>query len=379
MTMKKKFLTLNALSETIVLLLFANLRRLCIVLNLTVIVLPLFTSCNGDEDPIENPVVPSEYIYVLNCGKDGSNNASLTLYDVEKGKATQRFFETQNGRRLGDVGQDLLVYGSKMYIAMFGESTIEATDLEAKSIKQITTEGQPRYLTAYGGKVYVTYFNGYVARIDTTTLIVEAKTPVGRNPEKLTVENGKLFITNSGGLDFATEIGYDKTVSIIDIATFTETQKIEVVVNPCDIVSDKNGFVYVVSIGNYMDIPNTLQKINASTGEISIITAINATYLATAGTKLYAIHAQYDDNWNQIIKYYAYDMGTNSVLSDNFIGSTTIDSPYLISSDEESGEVYITSSDYINNGDVYIFDKSNQLVAKFETGLNPMKAVKIVR
>ena len=360
MNLKKNLLALSALCATMV--------------------LPLFTGCNSDDDPIEKTDIPSTYIFVLNCGKDGSNNASLTLYDVEKGTATQRFFEAQNGRRLGDVGQDLLVYGSKMYIAIFGESTIEVTDLEAKSIKQITTEGQPRYLTAYEGKVYVTYFNGYVARIDTASLVVEAKTPVGRNPEKLTVENGKLFIANSGGLDFGTEIGYDKTVSVVDIATFTETQKIEVVINPCDIVSGKNGFVYVVSKGNYYDIPNTLQKIDVSTGEITEVTAIKATYLATSGTTMYAIHELYDDNWNSIIKYYTYDMASDALITDNFIGSTTINSPSsLVSTDEESGEVYITSSDYINDGDVYIFDKSNQFVTTFKAGLNPMKGVKIKR
>ena len=361
--MKKIFLAINALTATMVALLFMSCSK------------------NDDpvtEEPIENPVIPSEYIYVLNCGMDGSNNASLTLYDVEKETVTQGFFEAQNGRRLGDVGQDLMVYGSKMYIAMFGESTIEVTDLEAKSIKQITTEGQPRYFTAYGGKVYVTYFNGYVARLDTASLTVEAITPVGRNPEKLTVENGKLFVANSGGLDFGTEIGYDKTVSVVDIATFTEIEKIEVVVNPCDVVSDKRGSVYVVSIGNYYDIPNTLQKINASTGEVTVVTAIHATYITAVGTTLYAIHAEYDDNWNQTITYYAYHLETNTRLSDNFIGSTTIDAPYLICSDEASEEVYITSSDYINDGDVYIFDKNNRFVKKFEAGLNPMKAVRVI-
>jgi len=338
---------------------------------------PLFTSCNGDDEPEIEPVVPSEFLYVLNNGRYGSNNASLTLYDVEKGTASQCFFEAQNGRRLGDTGQDIIVYGSKLYIAMFGESTIEVTDLKAKSLKQIETDGQPRFFTAYGGKVYVTYFNGYVARIDTTSLAVEAKTQVGRNPEQLAAANGKLYVANSGGLDFNTEVGYDKTVSVVDIATFTETRKIPVVENPCDVIFDKNSNIYVVSNGNYMDIPNSLQKININTGEVSVVTDIHATYLATVGTKLYTIHSQYDSNWNQVITFYAYDMASNSVLSRNFIGTAKVDYPYKISTDEESGEIYITSSDWINDGDVYIFNKSFQFVAKFEAGLTPMKAIKI--
>ena len=340
---------------------------------------PFLSSCKGEDNPSEEITVPSEYIYVLNSGMDGNNNASLTLYDVENGTVTQRFFENQNKRRLGDTGQDIIVYGDRMYIAMFGESTIEVTDLEAREIKQIRTEGQPRNFVAYGGKIYVTYFNGFVARIDTSSLEVEATVKVGRNPEQLAVANGKLFVANSGGLDFNTETGYDKTVSVVDIASFMEEKKIEVVINPCDVIADSNGSVYVVSIGNYMDIPNAIQKINASTDEVTVMTGFNGTCLTAAGNTLYTVHMQYDEYWNQTITYYAYDMLNNMVLSNHFIGETKIDTPYKICSDAVSGDVFITSSDYISDGDVYIFNKSGQFVDKFEAGLNPVKAVKIIR
>ena len=85
------------------------------------------------------------------------------------------------------------MYGDKMYIAVYGESTIEVTDLKAKSIKQVKTEGQPRYMVSEGGKVYISYYNGYVARLDTASLEVEAKVKVVRNPEQLAVSSNKLF------------------------------------------------------------------------------------------------------------------------------------------------------------------------------------------
>jgi hypothetical protein len=342
--------------------------------------LTFFVSCNKDDAPAIEVVIPNEYIYVLNSGLDRSNNTSLTMYDVEKGVSTQYVFESQNkGRRLGDTGQDILVYGSKMYIAMFGESTIEVTDLEAKSINQIKTVGQVRNFEAYGGKLYAIYFNGYVARIDTASLVVEATVKVGRNPEQLAAANGKLYVANSGGLDFASETGYDKTVSVIDIAAFTVEQTIEVGINPCDMIADKNGNVYVVSMGNYMNIPTTIQKIDGRTGSVSVVTGFNGSYLTAVGDTLYTIHLQYDANWNQTIAYYAYDMASNTLISDNFVGNTTIANPFKISSDAVSGDIYILSSDYINDGDVYIFNQSHQFVGQFEAGLNPIKAVKIVR
>ena len=359
---------------------------LCITMGLSL------TSCSKDDDPIDpevpevpvdpndpndpqEPVELSEYFFVLNSGNMGNNNASLSMYDLKDGTVTKDIFETQNGRRLGDTGQDLVVYGSKMYIAVYGESTIEVTDLDAKSIRQIRTDGQPRSFAVHGGKVYVTYFNGYVARIDTASLDVEATVQVGRNPEQLTVVGDNLYVANSGGLDYSTEAGYDNTVSVVDIASFTETKKIEVIINPCEVVYDNNGSLYVVSLGNYGDVPNTLQKINTSNDEVSVLEDFNGTYLAGSENTLYTILSQYDADWNQIITYYSYDMVENKILSDNFIGDTQIATPHNINYDAGYDGLFVTSSDYMNDGDVYVFDKTNTFVTKFGVGLNPIKAV----
>ena len=346
---------------------FFSLIALCAMMSFS------FTSCSKDDDePLVEPVVPSEYVYVLNSGNMGNNNASLSMYDMEDGTVVKDIFEAQNGRRLGDTGQDIIVYGSKMYIAVYGESTIEVTDLEAKSISQIKTEGQPRFFTAHDGKVYVTYHNGYVARLDTTSLAVNAKVQVGRNPEQLTVSGNKLYVANSGGLDYNTETGYDKTVSVVDLSTFTETKKIEVVLNPTEIESDAAGNVYVISKGNYWDIPNTLQKINIQTDAVTVVSGIDGTIFTTVGNTLYTIYSQWGVDE---IFYYSYNTSSNSVLSSNFIGSTKITGPYQINYDSNCESLFISTSDYTNSGDVYIFDKTNTFVNKFEAGLNPMKAV----
>jgi YVTN family beta-propeller protein len=337
------------------------------------VAVPFFTSCSGNDDPADETLIASEYIYVLNSGNMNSNDASLSRYDVKENTVTKDVFEAQNGRRLGDTGQDMVLYGGKIYITMTGERTIEVTDLEAKSIRQIRTESGPRSLAVYEGKVYVTYQNGYVARIDTTTLEVEAKVQVGRNPEQLTVTNGKLYVANSGGLDYNTEVGYDKTVSVVDIASFTEIKKIEVAVNPSEVESDQSGNVYVISKGNYGDIPNTLQKINPATDAVSVLEGINGVIFTMAGNTLYAIYSQ----WGVAdIYYYAYDAVNNRVLSDHFIGDTELSAkPDQLNYEATYEHLFIMTSDYIVDGDVYIFDKDRKFVRKFEAGLNPMKAV----
>ena len=214
-------------------------------------------------------VVVGNNMYVLCEGLWGYNNAVLTKYNLNDHSVVRDCFMQQNGVGLGDTANDICVYGSKMYITVATDNVIWVTDKEARVIEKIETAAQPRYLASVGGKVYATYYNGNVARIDTTACAVEATVAVGRNPEQLCVSDNKLFVANSGGLDYP---NYDKTVSVIDIPSFTEVEKIEVATNPANILTADNGFVYLVSLGNYADVPNTLQCINPYTFEVTNLT-----------------------------------------------------------------------------------------------------------
>ncbi|MBQ5888706.1 MAG: hypothetical protein IIW77_05475 [Bacteroidaceae bacterium] len=333
-----------------------------------------FTACNNESDV---PDVPSGdetsagVCYVLNSGDWKSSNSSLTKYDLSTGVTVPNYFEFQNGRCLGNTANDMLVHGSKMYIAVSGESTIEIVSLDAKSIKQIKCEGQPRYLAANGDKVYVTYYDGHVARIDTASLEVDAVVAVGRNPEQLAVYNGSLYVANSGGMDYNTAVGYDKTISVVDLATFTETGKIEVVCNPAVVVPCNSG-VFVASYGNYYNIPSTLQFISAN-GDVNVVKECsNMTELCYNAGRLYGFFSEYDENWNATTTYLSYGVEDKTVdtpwIHENFLPV-----PYKVCA---AGEyVCVTSSDYINDGDTYLYDTDGMLVHTIPSGLNPVKAV----
>ena len=315
-----------------------------------------------------------DVMYVLNSGDWKSNNSSLTRYDASTGETVQGYFELQNGRGLGNTANDMIVYGSKMYIAVAGESTIEVATLDAKSLKQIECGAQPRYLAAHGGKVYATYYDGYVARIDTFSLEVDAKVKVGRNPEQLAVCGGKLFVANSGGMDYNTEIGYDNTVSVIDLVSFCEVEKIEVALNPANVVSTGDG-VFVASYGNYADIPSALQYV--SKGGIQYVLPAACSHMTeicyNSGT-LYGFLSQYDANWNATITYISYNHSTG-VVDTPWIKEEYKPVPYKVCAVGEY--VCVTASDYMNDGDVYLYDTDGMLVSKFSAGLNPVKAVAV--
>lgn len=334
-----------------------------------------FAACSDDDSrPAPPDAGEGSVMYVLNSGDWKSNNSSLTRYNVSTGEAVQGYFEQQNGRCLGNTANDIIVYGSKMYIAVAGEGTIEVTSLDAKSLRQIECGAQPRYLAAYGGKVYATYYDGHVTRIDTFSLEVDAKVKVGRNPEQLAVCDRKLFVANSGGMDYNTEIGYDNTVSVVDLVSFCEVDKIEVALNPANVVSTGDG-VFVASYGNYADVPSALQYISKGGVQYVLPDACRQmTEICYNSGTLYGFLSQYDANWNATITYISYNPSTG-VVDVPWIKEEQKPVPYKVCAVGEY--VCVTASDYINDGDVYLYDTDGMLVAEFPAGLNPVKAVAV--
>lgn len=336
-------------------------------------------------EPIE-PDVPEKAsvalpgAYVLSSGNQGNNNSSLTYYDFATKEVVPDLFMDANNRRLGDTANDMLIYGSKIYIAVTNSNIIEVTDLNGKSLKQISSDSSdplmPRFFAYNEGKVYVSLYDGYVARLDTASLAIEAKVKVGRNPEQMTIAHNLLYVANSGGADFNTEVGYDKTVSIVRLSSFTEKKKLDVVTNPVNMVRDNQGDIYLVSMGNYGDIPNTFQRIDTEAEEVKPVEVTNATEMVSVGDKLYMMYSQYDANWNQTISFISYDAMNETVISNNFItDGTAIAKPYKLSADVATNYIFVTESDYTRNGDVYAFNFDGKLKFKFKAGLNPLKVV----
>lgn len=318
-------------------------------------------------------------VYILNSGKMGNNNSNISFYNFLTTEFKTKVFETANGTSLGDTGQDMVVYGSKMYIAVYGSGVIYVTDKQGKKLAAIESvkgdkKQQPRGLTSYEGKVYATLYDGYLAKIDTTKLEIESQVAVGRNPEYVRAANNKLYVANSGGLDYNTPLGYDKTVSVVDVATFRETEQIPVVINPDKMAVDSEGDIYVISNGNYSNVPNTLQRIDATTHKVTSVG--NATWMSMNNDKLYIIYSQYDANWNQVVSYHVFDAKTEKMLTDKFItDGTPVNKPFSINTDPVNNYIYIGTSDYTNNGDMYIFTTDGKLVKKLDTGgLNPAGA-----
>lgn len=322
-------------------------------------------------------------MYVLSEGLFNNNNSTLTWLDFGTGQpdtwnaATGKSydcFEKVNGRRLGDTANDILLYGSRLYIAVNVSSTIEILNAATgRSIEQISLShdnrpSEPRYMTANGHYVYVCSFDGTVTRIDTLTMKADATVMVGRNPDGICCAAGKLYVSNSGGLDFDNP---DSTVSVIDLATFTEIKRINVRQNPGSIYADGER-VYVVSRGLYdnerNDYDSRLHCIDTNIDKV---------------VETYDIPILKMDLHDGRAWFYGYgsggiiqilDLATGQIIDSDFItDGTAVERPYGIKVDPSSHKVYVCdASDYVTPGSLLCFASDGHLIYRVQNiGINP--------
>jgi len=353
------------------------------------ILLIFMSSCDDMKDvptPVDLPLTPGEtgQLYVLCEGLFNMNNSTLSLMNFTNRTINPDFFLFQNNRGLGDTANDMKLYGSKLWIVVNVSSQVEVLDARSGvSIRRIpffNEQGlarQPRYITFYGNKAYVCSFDGTVARIDTTSLTLEAVTTVGRNPDGITAVNGKLYVSNSGGLDIP---NYDNTVSVVSLNPFTEVKKITVGMNPFKLEADSQGDVYVVSRGNNGSIKSTWCRISSQTDEvIQTFHDLPVVNFTIHNDTAYLYNFDYVKNTYWVKTF---DCLTEQIISTGFItDSTTLERPFGIYVHPTNGNVYITDAkNYTLKGDLLCFSRKGKLRYKIQkVGLNPNSVVAITR
>ena len=195
------------------------------ILTASLLTVILLVGCRKDPAPTPVAPTPSSAIYLLNEGSWGGNDAEISLLDCNSDSTVLDWFSANNGRGLGDLAQDLIHYGNRLYATVFNSNTIEVINPSTgKSIKQINM-GQrgPRYMVPHNGKIYVTCYDKTVVRIDTATFEIEAACPLsGMQPEQLCIIGDNLYICNCWQYDANGNAIYDSTVSIVNLGTVTD-------------------------------------------------------------------------------------------------------------------------------------------------------------
>ncbi|MDR3127402.1 MAG: YncE family protein, partial [Tannerellaceae bacterium] len=123
--------------------------------------------------------------YLLNEGNMGSNKATLDYYDFTTGEYHRNIYGSANPtvpKELGDVGNDIKIYGSRLYAVINCSRKVEVMDartavrigqIDIPNCRYICFQGQYAYISSYAGPVQINpnyEQRGYVAKVDTATL-----------------------------------------------------------------------------------------------------------------------------------------------------------------------------------------------------------------
>ena len=177
----------------------------------SILLLCFFTACRRDDitiPPEEIHVTPPEDnkeligFYLLNEGNMGSNKSTLDYFDYTTGNYHRNIYGYANPNvpmELGDVGNDLKIYGGKLYAVINCSNKIEVMDkFTAKRVGKIEIPNC-RYINFYEGYAYVTSYAGpveinqnyeqigYVAKIDTATFEIIDRCLVGFQPDEIEI------------------------------------------------------------------------------------------------------------------------------------------------------------------------------------------------
>ncbi len=343
-----------------------------------------FTSCRKDAPDDSGVVAPDiidstgtnkgtiKGLYVLSEGNMGSSKSSLDFYDFEKDTMFLNVFNKANPqivKGLGDVGNDLGIYGSKLFIVVNNSNKIEVTDAHSvKSLKTIDLN-QCRYITFYKSNAYVTSNDGYVAVIDTATLTIIDTIHVGRNPEELVVVGSKLYVANSGGYS---PPNYDSTISVIDLNTHKQIKKIPVAINLHRLAVDSKGNIYASSRGDYNSISSALYLVDLKTEKVTKKFEIGASNLAVNGDSLYLYQHEYSSNTGGYETSYSF-INTNTLnVNTGFIKDGTannIFTPFGLIVHPQNGNIFISDAkDYVTPGTLYCYSREGKLKWSVTTG-----------
>ena len=246
-------------------------------------------------------------MYLLNEGNMGSNKCTLDYLDLSGNLPTVHYYRNIYAERnpdqileLGDVGNDIKIYGSKLWMVINCSNKVEVCRAsDARHLSRIDI-ANCRYLAFDQGFAYVSSYagpvemnencpSGRVYKVDTLSLQKVDSVTVGFQPEEMAIVGRKLYVANSGGYRPS---GYDNRVSVIDLDHMTLLQHIEVADNLHRMAADRYGQVWVSARGDYFQQPSALYWIETESGDIGHLD-VPVSEMCLVGDSLYYIGSSF--------------------------------------------------------------------------------------
>ena len=368
------------------------MNRLLIPLIIICLVFQL-TGCREDDDVVAPTIsmtgmaIPSAYagLYVLCEGNMGSNKATLDYLDLASGEYHKNIFPSRNPgqvMQLGDVGNDAKIYGGSLWLVINCSNKVEVCDARTAVSRGHVDIPNCRFVCFDEGYAYVSSYVGgglrewdrlgSVYKVDTASLQVVGRIDVGYQPDELCVSDGRLYVANSGGYKGGVGRGYDSTVSVVDLQTFTVVGTISVAPNLFRIRADRYGQLWVASRGIEED-PQWPSRLYVIDGQ-QVIDSIDVPVsdICLLGDSLCYMGTTTDADFRPQGHFGLIDIRTHRIVNPQLIRPSAdyeLETPYGLTVHPLTGHIFVMdATNYVSSGWLFCFDRDGNYCWRTSTG-----------
>lgn len=323
-------------------------------------------------DNMEEFDVTGDGLFITNEGNFQYGNATLSYYEPSTNTVQNEVFFRANGMKLGDVAQSMTIYDNKGWIVVNNSHVIFAIDLTTfKEVGRIENLTSPRYIH------FISDEKAYVSQIwDNRIFIV--------NPKKyeitghitvpdMTMESGSTEqMVQYGKYVYCNCWSYQNRIIKIDTETDEVVGQLEIGIQPTSLVMDRFNRMWTVTDGGYEGSPYgyeapSLYCIDAASFKVEkqfrfrLGDAPSEVQLNGARDTLYWIN---NDVWRM-------DVTADRVPVRPFLPYR--DTKYYgLTVNPRNSEVYVADAiDYQQQGMIYRYSPSGQLIDEFYVGITP--------
>lgn len=300
-------------------------------------------------------------VFVTNEGNFGSNNASVSMFELSNNQIVSDIYKTQNNNAvLGDVCQSMNKINNKYYIVVNNSGKIVIVNPDDfKLITTITGLTSPRFiLPVTFSKAYVSDLSaGSISIINLNTNTKTGSIPCNGWTEQMTVIYNKAFVTNNNS-------GYTYVINTINDQI---TDSINVGPYAGSIAIDKNSKIWILSGGNSSsNIAGKLMRIDPVT--LTIELSLPFTISDSPGNL--CMNATKDTLYYLNKSVYRMGITSASLPTSAFVTGTS-NTFYGLAVSDKDKNIYVSDAiDYVQKSTVMVFSPGGQMITSFKAGIN---------
>ena len=307
-----------------------------------------------EEPKLEEVVIvePESRLIICNEGNFGWGNATISVYNIDKGTLSDSVFQKANDFALGDVCQSATIYNDKIYVVVNNSAKIEVlNNVSYKVEASISGFNSPRYfLPIDSKKAYVSdLYADEIAVINLENNSVSSKIACKGWTEEVALINDKAYITNI-------ESQY---LYVINTADDAKEDSIDVGFGVSSIQVDGQNRVWCLRGGDNPALLSLSSDNSVKDFPLASGSTPSKLRFSSTNNKLYFIDTGVAE----------FDIGTETFKNDFVENNDNVF--YGLGINPKNGDVYVSDAkDFTQNSTVHVYDKLGSFKTTFNSGVN---------